>query len=326
MKIGSIDLGERPVFLAPMEDVTDMAFRLTCKEMGADVVVTEFVSSEAIIRDVKKTLNKLAVDERERPVAIQIYGQNVESMVNAAITASKANPDYIDINFGCPVRKVAGKGAGAGMLRTIPLMMEITSKVVKATHLPVTVKTRLGWDEKSIIINDIAEMLQDCGIAALTIHGRTRAQMYTGEADWEMIGKVKNNPRIKIPIIGNGDIDSAEKAKQMFDIYGVDGIMIGRAAVGNPWIFKQVKQFLNDGTLPEMPNLSERIDFCQKHLEGSMVQKGDIRALHEMRKHYSGYFRAVKNFKPFKIELMNAKTLDELKDIFGRIRESAEAE
>ena len=322
MKIGNIDLGKFPVFLAPMEDVTDLAFRLTCKEMGADAVVTEFVSSEALVRDVAKSKQKLIVEDAERPVAIQIYGHNTSSMVEAAKIATEANPDYIDINFGCPVKKIVSRGAGSGMMRNVPLLLEITREVVKSTHLPVTVKTRLGWDDKSKIIVELAEMLQDTGIAALTIHGRTRSQMYNGEADWNMIGEVKSNTRIHIPIVGNGDIDSAEKAKAMFETYGVDGIMVGRAAIGNPWIFKQIKQFIEKGTVPPLPNLHERSEFCLKHFEGSIGVKGDIRALHEMRKHYSGYFKGVKNFKPFKILLMNAKSIDEIRQIIDDINRS----
>ena len=252
MKIGSIDLGERPVFLAPMEDVTDISFRLMCKRFGADMVYTEFVSSDALIRSVNKTQEKLTVVEDERPVAIQIYGKEVDPMVEAAKICEAARPDILDINFGCPVKKVAGKGAGAGMLRNIPLMLEITKEVVKAVNIPVTVKTRLGWDADNKIIVDLAEQLQDCGIAALSIHGRTRAQMYTGEADWTLIGEVKNNPRIHIPIIGNGDVTSAEICKQRFDNYGVDGVMIGRGSIGRPWIFREVKHFLTTGeALPE---------------------------------------------------------------------------
>lgn len=252
MKIGSIDLGERPVFLAPMEDVTDISFRLMCKRFGADMVYTEFVSSDALIRSVNKTQEKLTVAEDERPVAIQIYGKEVDPMVEAAKICEAARPDILDINFGCPVKKVAGKGAGAGMLRNIPLMLEITKEVVKAVNIPVTVKTRLGWDADNKVIVDLAEQLQDCGIAALSIHGRTRAQMYTGEADWTLIGEVKNNPRIHIPIIGNGDVTSAEICKQRFDNYGVDGVMIGRGSIGRPWIFREVKHFLTTGeALPE---------------------------------------------------------------------------
>ena len=241
MRIGGIDLGERPVFLAPMEDVTDISFRLMCKSFGADMVYTEFVSSDALIRSVNKTQQKLVVSDEERPVAIQIYGKDVASMVEAARICEDARPDILDINFGCPVKKVAGKGAGAGMLRNIPLMLDITREVVRAVKIPVTVKTRLGWDADNKIIVDLAEQLQDCGIAALSIHGRTRAQMYTGEADWSLIGKVKENPRMVIPIIGNGDVTSAEICKERFDTYGVDAVMIGRGSIGRPWIFQEVK-------------------------------------------------------------------------------------
>ena len=251
MKIGHIDLGERPVFLAPMEDVTDPAFRLMCKKFGADMVYTEFVSSDALIRSVNKTTQKLSICDEERPVAIQIYGKDTEAMVGAARIVEEAQPDILDINFGCPVKKVAGKGAGAGMLQNIPKMLEITRAVVDAVKIPVTVKTRLGWDADHKIIVDLAEQLQDCGIAALAIHGRTRAQMYTGEADWTLIGEVKNNPRMHIPIIGNGDVTSAATAKACFDRYGVDAIMIGRGSIGRPWIFREVKHYLETGT--ELP-------------------------------------------------------------------------
>ena len=251
MKIGNIDLGERPVFLAPMEDVTDIAFRLMCKRFGADMVYTEFVSSDALIRSVSKTQQKLIVSDEERPVAIQIYGRDVASMVEAARICEAAHPDILDINFGCPVKRVAGKGAGAGMLQNIPLMLEITREVVKAVNIPVTVKTRLGWDADHKIIVELAEQLQDCGIAALSIHGRTRAQMYTGEADWTLIGAVKQNPRISIPIIGNGDVTSAEICKERFDSYGVDGVMIGRGSIGRPWIFREVKHYLTTGELEQ---------------------------------------------------------------------------
>ena len=247
MKIASIDLGERPVLLAPMEDVTDPAFRLMCKEFGADMVYTEFVSADALIRSVSKTEQKLNISGAERPVAIQIYGRDVDTMVQAARIVEQARPDVIDLNFGCPVKRVAGKGAGAGMLRNIPLMLDITRAVVDAVRLPVTVKTRLGWDAESKIIVTLAEQLQDCGIAALTIHGRTRAQMYTGEADWTLIGEVKNNPRMRIPIIGNGDITTPQRAAECFDRYGVDGIMVGRASFGRPWIFKEIKHYLQTG-------------------------------------------------------------------------------
>ena len=247
MKIGTIDLGERPVFLAPMEDVTDISFRLMCKRFGADMVYTEFVSADALIRSVNKTQQKLNVADEERPVAIQIYGRDVPTMVEAAQICEAAHPDILDINFGCPVKRVAGKGAGAGMLRNIPLMLDITREVVKAVNIPVTVKTRLGWDVDNRIIVDLAEQLQDCGIAALSIHGRTRAQMYTGEADWTLIGEVKNNPRIQIPIIGNGDVTSAEICKQRFEQYGVDAVMIGRGSIGRPWIFREVRHYLDTG-------------------------------------------------------------------------------
>ena len=266
MKIGNIELGERPVLLAPMEDVTDSAFRLMCKRFGADMVYTEFVSSDALIRSVNKTQQKLVVSDEERPVAIQIYGRDVESMVEAAKICEAARPDVLDINFGCPVKRVAGKGAGAGMLRNIPLMLEITRTVVNAVRIPVTVKTRLGWDADHKIIVDLAEQLQDCGIAALSIHGRTRSQMYTGEADWTLIGAVKNNPRMVIPIIGNGDVTSAEICRQRFEDYGVDGVMIGRGSIGRPWIFREVKHFLTTGESLPPESFSWYLLRCLKEL------------------------------------------------------------
>ena len=312
MKIGNIDLGERPVLLAPMEDVTDIAFRLMCKRFGADMVYTEFVSSDALIRSVSKTQQKLIVSDEERPVAIQIYGRDVASMVEAARICEAAHPDILDINFGCPVKRVAGKGAGAGMLQNIPLMLEITREVVKAVNIPVTVKTRLGWDADHKIIVELAEQLQDCGIAALSIHGRTRAQMYTGEADWTLIGAVKQNPRISIPIIGNGDVTSAEICKERFDSYGVDGVMIGRGSIGRPWIFREVKHFLATGEELPQPSVRERAAIARRHLLKSVEVKGEYVGVLEMRRHLSNYFKGLPNFKETRLRLVTLTDIPEL--------------
>lgn len=320
MKIGSIDLGERPVFLAPMEDVTDIAFRLMCKRFGADMVYTEFVSSDALIRNVNRTQQKLVVAEEERPVAIQIYGKQVDAMVEAAQICEEAKPDLIDINFGCPVKKVAGKGAGAGMLRNIPLMLEITREVVKAVNIPVTVKTRLGWDADNRIIVELAEQLQDCGIAALSIHGRTRSQMYTGEADWTLIGEVKNNPRMHIPIIGNGDVTSAEICKERFDTYGVDGVMIGRGSIGRPWIFSEIKHFLTTGQpLPSEP-FHWYLDILKEQVLQSVERLDERRGIVHIRRHLAAtsLFKGIPDFKHTRIALLRAERLDEL---FGLLDE-----
>jgi nifR3 family TIM-barrel protein len=319
MKIGKIDLGNRPLILAPLEDVTDSSFRLVCRQHGADMVVTEFISSEGLIRDAKKSHNKLIFNETERPIAIQIFGHNAEAMRQAAILAEQARPEVIDINFGCPVRKVINKGGGADLLRDVPRMLNITKAVISATRLPVTVKTRLGWDEESKNIVEIAEQLQDCGIAAITIHGRTRAQMYKGVADWTLIGAVKNNPAMHIPVIGNGDIDSPEKAKLMFDQYGVDGIMIGRAAVGNPWLFRQIRSFLDSGVRIDGPSLAERIEVCKTHLMHAIAQKGERRAILEMRKHYSGYFKALPHFKEHRLQLLTCNSFNEIENVFIKL-------
>ena len=270
MKIGNVDLGDRPVMLAPMEDVTDESFRLICKELGADMTYSEFVSADALVRNIAATTRKLTIHEGERPTAIQIYGREVGPMVEAARIVEEARPDILDINFGCPVKKVAGKGAGAGMLRDIPKMLEITSEVVKAVKIPVTVKTRLGWDHESRIIVDLAERLQDCGISALTVHGRTRSQMYTGEADWTMIARVKENPRLTIPVTGNGDITSPEKLVEAFDRYGVDGVMVGRAAIGNPWIFNDMKQTLLHGSVVRPLTLAEKFAILRRQIDESI--------------------------------------------------------
>lgn len=314
MKIGTIDLGERPVFLAPMEDVTDIAFRLMCKRFGADMVYTEFVSSDALIRNVNKTQQKLVVAEDERPVAIQIYGKETAAMVEAARISEEARPDVLDINFGCPVKKVAGKGAGAGMLRNIPLMLEITEAVVKAVRIPVTVKTRLGWDADNKIIVDLAERLQDCGIAALSIHGRTRSQMYTGEADWTLIGEVKNNPRMHIPIIGNGDVTSAQGCEERFSKYGVDGVMIGRGSIGRPWIFREVKHYLSTGNaLPAEP-FSWYLDILKKQVMQSIERLDERRGILHIRRHLAAtpLFKGIPDFKQTRVALLRAETVEEL--------------
>ena len=289
MKIANIELGERALLLAPMEDVTDPSFRYMCKRFGADMVYTEFISSDGLIRDAAKSLKKLEIDDAERPVGIQIYGHLIDPMVEAARMAEAAGPDVIDINFGCPVKKIAGRGAGSGMMRDVPLMVEMTRRIVAAVKKPVTVKTRLGWDEESKNIEEIALRLQDVGIAALTIHGRTRAQMYRGEADWTLIGKVKNNPQIRIPIIGNGDVDSGPKAREMFDRYGVDGVMIGRATYGRPWIFREIRDYLATGELPPRPSKEEVRDMMLRHTRMEIEYKGEYTGIREMRKHISWY-------------------------------------
>ena len=323
MKIGNIDLGERPVLLAPMEDVTDIAFRLMCKQFGADMVYTEFVSSDALIRSVNKTQQKLVVSDEERPVAIQIYGRDVDSMVEAARICEEARPDVLDINFGCPVKRVAGKGAGAGMLRNIPLMLEITREVVKAVRIPVTVKTRLGWDANNKIIVELAEQLQDCGIAALSIHGRTRSQMYTGEADWTLIGEVKNNPRMVIPIIGNGDVTSAAICKQRFEEYGVDGVMIGRGSIGRPWIFREVKHYLTTGEpLPPEP-FRWYLDILKQQVTDSVNRLDERRGILHIRRHLAAtpLFKGIPDFKQTRIAMLRAETVAELFAIMDAIPE-----
>ena len=321
MKIGNIDLGEQPVLLAPMEDVTDIAFRLMCKRFGADMVYTEFVSSDALIRSVNKTQQKLIVSEEERPVAIQIYGKDTESMVEAAKICEEARPDILDINFGCPVKRVAGKGAGAGMLRNIPLMLEITREVVKAVKIPVTVKTRLGWDADNKVIVELAEQLQDCGISALSIHGRTRSQMYTGEADWTLIGAVKDNPRMYIPIIGNGDVTSAETCKQKFDDYGVDGIMIGRGSIGRPWIFREVKHFLKTGEEPPKEPFQWYLDILKKQVADSVARLDERRGILHIRRHLAAtpLFKGIPDFKQIRVAMLRAETVEELFGIMDAI-------
>ena len=319
MKIANIELGERALLLAPMEDVTDPSFRYMCKRFGADMVYTEFISSDGLIRDAAKSLKKLEIDDAERPVGIQIYGHLIDPMVEAARMAEAAGPDVIDINFGCPVKKIAGRGAGSGMMRDVPLMVEMTRRIVAAVKKPVTVKTRLGWDEESKNIEEIALRLQDVGIAALTIHGRTRAQMYRGEADWTLIGKVKNNPQIRIPIIGNGDVDSGPKAREMFDRYGVDGVMIGRATYGRPWIFREVKHYLATGEVLPQPSVCERVEIAKEHLRKSLEVKGEFVGILEMRRHLSNYFKGLPDFKPTRLKLVKSLDIPELFDTLDSI-------
>lgn len=321
MKIANISLPEFPLFLAPMEDITDPSFRMVCKMNGADFMYTEFISSDGLIRDGEKSVKKLDIYDFERPIGIQLYGHLIDAMVEAAIIASEANPELIDINFGCPVKKIANRGAGSGMLRNIPLMIEMTEAIVKAVDLPVTVKTRLGWDDDSKIIVEVAERLQDVGIKALTIHGRTRAQMYKGSADWTLIGEVKNNQRMKIPIIGNGDIDGPVKAKEMFDRYGVDGIMIGRATVGRPWIFRDIRHYLNTGELLPEPTVNEKADLALLHLDKSLEFKEGKRAIFEMRRHLANYFKGLPHFKETRLRLLTAPEADDIKLIIGEIRD-----
>lgn len=321
MKIGEIELGDKPLFLAPMEDVTDASFRYICKEYGADVMYTEFVSSDALVRDIKRSLDKLETFPYERPIGIQIYGHIPEAMEEAAKIAEQANPSFIDINFGCPVNKIANRGAGSGMMRYPEKMLDITKRVVQAVKLPVTVKTRLGWDENSKIIVELAEQLQDLGIAALTVHGRTRMQMYKGEADWTLIGDIKKNPRMKIPIIGNGDITSPERAKEAFDKYGVDGVMIGRATYGRPWIFNEIKHYLSTGEhMPEL-TVEEKSDLAKRHLLKSVEVKGDRVGVLEMRRHLSAYFKALPDFKPIRMKLVTENSYPELLKILDNIKE-----
>lgn len=314
MNLGSLKLPNRAVLLAPLEDITDLSYRLICRKMGADMVFTEFISSDGLVRDADKSIKKMRIYEEERPVGIQIFGSDLQQMVKAAQMAEEAAPDIIDINWGCPVRKVVSKGAGSGILKDIPKMIAITAAVVKAVKLPVTVKTRLGYDESDKPIVEVAERLQDVGIAAITIHGRTRAQMYSGKADWTLIGNVKANPRLKIPVIGNGDIDSPPKALEMFERYGVDGIMIGRAAIGNPWIFTSIKSYLQTGTLISPPTLKERIEVCLAHLDKAVEIKGENRAILEMRKFYSGYFKGIPHLKTIRMEIIQLTSLIEIRN------------
>ena len=312
MKIAGIEFRERPLFLAPMEDVTDPSFRYMCKGFGADMVYTEFISSDGLVREGAKSVAKLNISDGERPVGIQIYGHLIEPMVESARIAEAARPVVIDINFGCPVRKIAVRGAGSGMMRDVPLMVEMTRRIVEAVKVPVTVKTRLGWDEEHRNIEEIALRLQDAGIAALTIHGRTRAQMYTGEADWTLIGRVKNNPLMKIPVIGNGDIDSPQRAAEAFDRYGVDGVMIGRATYGRPWIFREIRHYLDTGELLPQPSVCERVEIAKRHLAKSVEVKGERVGVLEMRRHLSNYFKGLPDFKPTRLQLVTLTDVNEI--------------
>ncbi len=323
MKIRDIDLGKYPILLAPMEDVTDPAFRLMCKRFGADMVYTEFVSSDALIRAVNKTAQKLHISDEERPVVIQIYGKDTDAMVEAARIVEEAQPDILDINFGCPVKRVAGKGAGAGMLQNVPKMLEITRAVVDAVKIPVTVKTRLGWDSNQKIIVDLAEKIQDCGAAALAIHGRTRAQMYTGEADWTLIGEVKNNPRMHIPIIGNGDITSAEKAKEHFDRYGVDAIMVGRGSIGRPWIFREIKHYLETGETLPAESFAWYLDILRQQVTDSVARLDERRGIIHIRRHLAAtpLFKGIPNFRENRIAMLRTESVQDLFQIFERIVE-----
>ena len=325
MKIGNIELGDFPLLLAPMEDVSDPPFRSVCKENGADMMYTEFISSEVLIRDADKSVQKLDIYDSERPIGIQIFGDNIESMKEAARISEKAKPEVLDINYGCPVKKVACRGAGAGILLDLDKMQKMTKEIVRQVKIPVTVKTRLGWDDKSIKIVEVAERLQDVGIQALTIHGMTRKQMYKGEANWEYIAEVKNNSRINIPIFGNGDIDSPEKAIEYKERYNVDGIMIGRAAIGNPWIFNEIKHFMKNKRHKESPSIANRISAVKKHIDFSIRWKGEKLGLIEMRRHYNNYFRGIDNFKPYRLKLVHSEKesdsleiLEEINTVFNK--------
>ena len=320
-RIGDIDVGEFPLLLAPMEDVSDPPFRALCKEQGADVVYTEFISSEGLIRDAAKSLMKLDIYEKERPVGIQIFGAELESMLQAVEIVEQTKPDIIDINFGCPVKKVVCKGAGAGILKNIDLMVSLTEAIVKKTNIPVTVKTRLGWDENSIRIVEVAERLQDVGIKAISIHGRTRVQMYKGDANWAPIAEVKNNPRMHIPVFGNGDVNTPERAKEMKDVYGLDGAMIGRASIGYPWFFNEVKHYLKTGTHLPPPTMEERIDAARRHLQMAIDWKGETLGVYETRRHYTNYFKGIPHFKDYRMKMV---TSDAAADVFAAFDEVQE--
>lgn len=321
IKIDNIELTDFPLLLAPMEDVSDPPFRALCKEQGADVVYTEFVSSEGLIRNAAKSIIKLDIYERERPVGIQIFGANLESMLQTIDIVEQSNPDIIDINFGCPVKKVVSKGAGAGILKDVCLMEQLTAEMVKRTKLPITVKTRLGWDHNSIKIVEVAERLQDVGCKAISIHGRTRAQMYKGEADWRPIAEVKNNPRMHIPVFGNGDVDTPEKTKEMRDSYGLDGAMIGRASIGNPWFFKQVKHYFKTGEHLEPISLEERIEAARRHLQMAIDWKGESLGVFETRRHYTNYFKGIPNFKEYRSRMVTGDTAKEVFETFDEVLE-----
>lgn len=321
VKINDIELGSFPLLLAPMEDVSDPPFRYVCKQNGADLMYTEFISSEGLIRDAAKSMKKLDIFEYERPIGIQLFGGDIGHMREAALIAEQAHPDIIDINYGCPVKAVACRGAGAALLQDIPKMVSMTEEIVKAVKLPVTVKTRLGWDDNTKNIVDVAERLQDIGIAALSIHGRTRKQMYKGPADWTLIAEVKNNPRMRIPIFGNGDVDSPEKAKLMRDRYGVDGVMIGRASIGYPWIFEEIKHFLKTGTHLTAPTIDQRVDVCRTHLLKAVEWKGTKGGILETRRHYSNYFKGLDHFRDYRMQLVTSESLDEILELLGNINE-----
>ena len=320
VKIGNIDLGEFPLLLAPMEDVSDPPFRFVCKQNGVDMMYTEFISSEGLIRDAAKSMQKLDIFEYERPIGIQIFGSNIDSMREATEIATKAKPDLIDINYGCPVKNVACRGAGASLLQDVDKMVRMTKAVVESTHLPVTVKTRLGWDDTTKNVYDVAERLQDVGIKALTIHGRTRAQMYKGSADWTLIREIKRNPRIQIPIFGNGDVDSIEKAANWRLEYEIDGIMIGRAAIGYPWIFREIKHYFKTGEHLAGPTIAERINVCRTHLTKSIEWKGEKTGIFEMRRHYSNYFKGIPNFKEYRMQLVTLDTLSSINEVLEDIQ------
>lgn len=322
VKIRNIELGEFPILLAPMEDVSDPPFRYVCKQNGADLMYTEFISSEGLIRHAAKSKQKLDIFEYERPIGIQLFGSDIESMREAAEIAAAAQPDLIDINYGCPVKNVACRGAGAALLQDIPKMVEMTKAVIASTNLPVTVKTRLGWDDDTKNIEDVAERLQDIGIAALTIHGRTRKQLYKGPAQWELIGKVKRNPRIQIPIFGNGDVDSPQKALEMRDTFGVDGVMIGRASIGYPWIFREVKHYMLTGELLPPPTIDERVDTCKTHFLKSIEWKGEKTGIFEMRRHYTNYFKGFDNFKPYRTQLVSLESIDDIVATLEEVRDA----
>ena len=326
VKIGDIELSDFPLLLAPMEDVSDPPFRALCKELGADVVYTEFISSEGLIRDAAKSVQKLDIYEKERPVGIQIFGANLNSMIRSVEIVEASQPDIIDINFGCPVKKVVSKGAGAGILKDIPLMVKLTEAMAKHTHLPITVKTRLGWDDDSIKIVEVAERLQDAGAKAISIHGRTRAQMYKGEANWHPIAEVKNNQRMQIPIFGNGDVDSPEKAKLMRDAFGLDGAMIGRASIGNPWFFNQVKHYFETGTHAAPPSIEDRVAVARRHLEMAIDWKGEIQGVLETRRHYTNYFKGIPNFKPLRTRMVTSNESAGVFEVFDEIIEHFSAQ
>ena len=319
VKIGDLSVGTFPLLLAPMEDVSDPPFRALCKENGADVVYTEFISSEGLIRDAAKSVQKLDIYEKERPVGIQIFGANLDSMLRSVEIVEASKPDIIDINFGCPVKKVVSKGAGAGILKDIPLMVKLTEEMAKRTHLPLTIKTRLGWDHDSIKIVEVAERLQDAGAKAISIHGRTRAQMYKGDADWAPIAAVKNNPRMHIPIFGNGDVHSPERAIEMRDRYGLDGAMIGRASIGNPWFFNQVKHFIKTGEHVFPPTLKERVAVARRHLEMAIDWKGEILGVLETRRHYTNYFKGIPDFKPYRTAMVTSDDANDVFAVFDRV-------